>query len=77
MAVVGRRPPNGGSVKKASVEGLVCTSCGETSVIEIEMTLPDGTEVVFCSCHVCEAKWWNREGETIAVDGIIDLVGEG
>jgi hypothetical protein len=45
-------------------------------VIEIEMTLPDGTEVVFCSCHVCEAKWWDREGEMIAVDGIIDLVEE-
>lgn len=63
-------------MKKASVGGLVCTSCGQSSVIEIEMTLPDGTDVVFCSCHVCEAKWWDREGETIAVDGIIDLVGE-
>jgi hypothetical protein len=41
------------------------------------MTLPDGTEVAFCSCHICEAKWWNREGEAVAVDGIIDLVGEG
>jgi DNA-directed RNA polymerase subunit M/transcription elongation factor TFIIS len=68
---------NGGLVKKASVDGLVCTSCGQDSVIQIEMTLPDGTEVVFCSCHVCEAKWWDREGESIAVDGIIDLVGEG
>jgi DNA-directed RNA polymerase subunit M/transcription elongation factor TFIIS len=67
---------NGGFVKKASVDGLVCTTCGENSVIQIEMTLPDGTDVIFCSCHVCEAKWWNREGETIAVDGIIDLVGD-
>ena len=68
--------PQGGHMRKASIDGIVCTSCGEKSVIQIEMTLPDGTEVVFCSCHVCEAKWWNREGETIAVDGIIDLVGE-
>jgi len=75
--VAGQRSLNGGLVKKASVDGLVCASCGESSVIEIEMTLPDGTEVVFCSCHVCEAKWWDREGESIAVDGIIDLVGEG
>lgn len=74
--VAGQRSLNGGFVKKASVDGLVCASCGESSVIEIEMTLPDGTEVVFCSCHVCEAKWWDREGESIAVDGIIDLVGE-
>jgi len=63
-------------VRKASVDGLVCTSCGENSVIQIEMKLPNGTEVIFCSCHVCEAKWWDREGEAISVDGIIDLVGE-
>jgi len=63
-------------VKKASVGELVCTSCGQSSVIQIEMTLPDGVEVVFCSCHVCEAKWWNRDGESFEVDGIIDLVGE-
>lgn len=63
-------------MKKASIDGLVCASCGQSSVIEIEMTLPDGTEVAFCSCHVCEAKWWNRDGEAIAVGGIIDLVGE-
>lgn len=45
-------------------------------MIQIEMKLPNGTEVIFCSCHVCEAKWWDREGEEISVDGIIDLVGE-
>ncbi len=63
-------------MRKAEVEGLVCTECGQTSVIQIEMKLPDGTEVMFCSCHVCEAKWWDKEGEAVSVDGIIDLVSE-
>ena len=63
-------------MKKASPEGLVCTSCGEHSVIQIEMTLPDGSEVVFNSCHVCEAKWWAKGGQPIEVDGIIDLVSD-
>lgn len=61
---------------KASAERLACTACGESSVIQIDMTLPDGTEVVFNSCHVCEAKWWDKGGEPVEVDGIIDLVGE-
>ena len=61
---------------KASTNSLTCTSCGQTSVIEIEMKLPDGTEVVFCSCHVCEARWWDKEGESIPVEAIIDLVSE-
>ena len=63
-------------MRKAQAEGLACMSCGQSSVIQIEMTLPDGSEVIFNSCHVCEAKWWDREGESIEVDGIIDLVGE-
>ncbi len=54
----------------------MCTSCGQSSVIQIEMKLPDGTEVIFCSCHVCEAKWWDKEGESVSIDGIIDLVSE-
>ena len=63
-------------MRKAENEGLVCTSCGQSSVIQIEMTLPDGSQVMFCSCHVCEAKWWDKEGEPVSVDGIIDLVAE-
>ncbi len=63
-------------MRKATTSGLVCTSCGQDSVIQIEMTLPDGTEVVFNSCHVCENRWWDKDGESVPVDGIIDLVGE-
>ncbi len=63
-------------MRKAEIEGLVCTSCGQNSVIQIEMTLPDGSQVIFCSCHVCEAKWWDKEGEAVPFDGIIDLVSE-
>ena len=59
---------------KAGNDALVCTSCGQASVIQIDMTLPDGSAVKFNSCHVCEAKWWDKEGEAIEVDGIIDLV---
>ena len=63
-------------MRKAQGDGLTCTMCGQSSVIQIEMTLPDGSDVVFNSCHVCEARWWDREGEPVPVDGIIDLVAE-
>jgi len=63
-------------VRKATPEGLVCTSCGQQSVITIDMTLPDGSQVIFNSCHVCEAKCGDKEGEPIPVDGIIDLVSD-
>ncbi len=47
-------------------DGLICNTCGQSSVIEIELTLPDGSEVVFCWCHRCESKWWDRDGEVLA-----------
>ena len=54
-------------------DGLICSTCGHNSVIEIELTLPDGSEVVFCSCHRCESKWWDRDGEVLDLDALIDV----
>ena len=54
-------------------DGLTCNTCGRNSVIQIELTLPDGSEVVFCSCHRCESKWWDRDGEVLDLDGLIDV----
>jgi Zn-finger nucleic acid-binding protein len=54
-------------------DGLTCNTCGQNSVIQIELTLPDGSEVVFCSCHRCESKWWDRDGEVLDLDGLIDV----
>jgi len=54
-------------------DGLTCNTCGHNSVIEIQLTLPDGSEVVFCSCHRCESKWWDRDGEVLDLDALIDV----
>ncbi|MEA3502241.1 MAG: hypothetical protein U9R47_05650 [Actinomycetota bacterium] len=53
--------------------GLRCSTCGQDTVIEIELKLPDGSEVVFCSCHRCEAKWWDRDGEQLDLDALVDV----
>lgn len=42
-------------------------------MIEIELKLPDGSEVVFCSCHRCESKWWDRDGEHLELDALVDV----
>ena len=54
-------------------ETLVCGTCGADSVIQIELTMADGTEVDFFSCHKCESRWWNRDGEDLALDAVLDL----
>jgi transcription elongation factor Elf1 len=52
---------------------LSCVTCGSESVIEIALTLPDGTEVAFYTCHQCEARWWNRGDESLDLEVVLDL----
>jgi DNA-directed RNA polymerase subunit M/transcription elongation factor TFIIS len=50
-----------------------CVECGASDIIEIDMTLGDGTTVLFCSCHECENRWWNRDGEPLGLDAVLRL----
>ncbi|MGA7270518.1 MAG: hypothetical protein WB239_05535 [Acidimicrobiia bacterium] len=43
-------------------------------MIEIKHRLPDGTEVQFFSCHRCEERWWDRDGDQIELGQILDMV---
>ncbi|MFQ5555437.1 MAG: hypothetical protein ACE5GC_08730 [Acidimicrobiia bacterium] len=54
-------------------ETLNCASCGGSTVIEIELMLPDGTEVEFYSCHQCETRWWNRDGEALELGSVLEM----
>lgn len=51
-----------------------CPQCHAQDVIEIKHKLPDGTEVHFFSCHRCEEKWWDRDGATVELGQILDIV---
>ncbi len=51
-----------------------CPRCRHNDVIEIEHTLPDGTEVHFFWCHNCEEKWWNRDGEELDISQVLEIV---
>jgi hypothetical protein len=62
-----------GTTSGGASSRLACANCGSSSVIEIELTLPDGTEVDFCSCHNCESRWWKRDGESLALDAVLDM----
>lgn len=59
--------------RESTSGSLVCGVCGADSVIQIELTLADGTEVEFYSCHRCETRWWNRDGKELELDTVLDL----
>lgn len=50
-----------------------CPTCGTRDVIEIRHVLPDEIEVHFFSCHKCEEKWWDRDGQTVELRDVLDL----
>ena len=52
---------------------LSCAACGSSTVIQIDLTLPDGTGVEFYSCHQCENRWWDREGEPLPLTDVLEL----
>ena len=59
--------------REVTTNSLSCGTCGADSVIQIELTLADGTEVDFYSCHHCESRWWNRDGESLGLDMVLNL----
>jgi hypothetical protein len=52
-----------------------CPECRQGDVISISMNV-GGRDLSFSTCHACEAKWWHRDGESVALAQVIDTVVE-
>ena len=48
-----------------------CVACNGTRVTHISMTLTDGSQVDFASCHTCEHKSWTEAGTGLAVTDVL------
>ena len=49
-----------------------CSSCGASDAIRIRLRLNDETEVNFSSCHRCEHRWWDSNGEVVDLTTVLD-----
>ncbi len=58
--------------RRGPQEPVNCQQCGAKDAVEIELTLPDDTEVHFTSCHRCEHRWWSSNGEVIDLTQVLD-----
>lgn len=67
-AAPGRAGPSqmGGEMQK-------CPQCGGEDCTHIVINLKEEDSVQFYACRKCEAKWWEHEGDTIALDEVLDL----
>jgi DNA polymerase III alpha subunit (gram-positive type) len=54
---------------------LSCPNCASGDLITITMTV-SGRDLAFTTCHLCETKWWHRDGEQVPLQSVIGLVVE-
>jgi len=65
-------PPTGGT--GGAME--TCPQCGGEDCTQIVINLKEEDSVQFFNCRRCEAKWWEHEGDTIALDEVLNLAAE-
>jgi hypothetical protein len=54
------------------LEGI-CPNCRQGDLISISMNV-SGNDLAFTTCHLCEAKWWYRDGENVPLRSVIGNV---
>jgi len=60
------------TVMDGKLEGT-CPVCQQGDLISITMTV-SGSDLAFTTCHLCEAKWWYRDGQAIRLQSVIGSV---
>jgi hypothetical protein len=50
-----------------------CPNCRQGDLIAISMNVSE-RDLTFSTCHLCEAKWWYRDGELVPLSSVLDLV---
>ena len=50
-----------------------CPQCDGTDCTQIQLNLTGDDTVKFFLCRRCESKWWERAGDTIALDEVLTL----
>jgi DNA-directed RNA polymerase subunit M/transcription elongation factor TFIIS len=63
--------PLGSLTQRSEHAQACCNECGGTQVTRLQMRLTDGTEVMFTSCHRCEARRWDAEGVELSMESVL------
>lgn len=52
---------------------MTCLYCRSRDVVEISMEL-HSEKVTMHSCPACERRWWDRDGQSVGLGSVLDLV---
>ena len=51
---------------------MTCPRCKTSRLVEIELTI-DKRAVTMRSCSRCDTRWWDSEGESLQLPGVLEL----
>ena len=51
---------------------MKCLQCRLSRLVVIEVTL-QGEQVRMYSCSRCDVRWWERDGERVALESVLEL----
>jgi formate dehydrogenase maturation protein FdhE len=63
-------------VEDTSMNGKLegtCPVCHQGDLISISMSV-SGSDLTFTTCHLCEARWWYRDGTPVPLQSVIGSV---
>jgi hypothetical protein len=63
--------PLGSLTQRDHRSAAACRGCGSPHVTRLSMSLTDGTQVKFTSCHRCEDRMWEPASGELSVDGVL------
>ena len=49
-----------------------CPSCNKSGLVEIALTIANRA-VRMRNCSACDSRWWDSEGEPLALPGVLEL----
>ena len=52
---------------------MMCPTCRMVDLSEIRLSLRN-SEVTLHACVRCEQRWWDRDGEPVALDEVLGLL---
>lgn len=63
--------PLGSLTQVPAREQRSCHACGSHRVTSMALQLTDGTPVQFTSCHKCEERRWEHNGEVLSKETVL------
>lgn len=55
---------------------MTCPVCRSTTLVAIGLQLR-GQQVTMRSCSECEVRWWEKDGERVALPSVLELATAG